>query len=81
MRDYYKFYYKIENLSRASGSGIHVLTSDEKIITKKKLLQKILNYKFYYKIENLSRASGGGIHILSSETFLKFGKMLCSDNC
>ena len=35
-------YYKIENLSKASGGGIHVLSS-KKIVTKKKLLQKQLN--------------------------------------
>ena len=40
--NYYKFDCKIENLSRASGGGIHVLSS-EKMITKKKLLQ-IKNY-------------------------------------
>ena len=45
-KNYYKFYYKIENLSRAFGGGIHVLSSEK--ITKKN----------DYKIENLSKASG-----------------------
>ena len=63
-KDYKKnnYYYNVENLSKASGGGIHIWSS-EKIITNIKLSQKNLNYyRFYYKIENFSRDSGGGIY-------------------
>ena len=45
--NYYKLDYKIENLSRASSGGIHVLSSG-KVVTKKKLLKKQIYYNFYY---------------------------------
>ena len=52
-------YYKIENFSKASGVGLHVLSS-EKIITTKKVITKTFNYyRFYYKLKIWARPPAG----------------------
>ena len=49
----YRVYYKIENLRRDSGRGIHVLSS-EKIITKKFITNKIIITSFVTKLKILA---------------------------